>query len=450
MTAPEQVERRWVQRLISSIVVLIAIAAAFGLGRGAAPPTDASDGSGASSAAPSAGENVTYVCPMHPQIRQPTPGSCPICFMDLVPVVAGAGDSSGISVSLSDSEHALARVQTSVVERVALTREVRLFGRVAGAESADANITAWAGGRIERLHTATVGQTVRRGDRVASIYSPDIVVAQETLIHAMQSLEEARAAGSELRTQSADLAIRQARTELRQLGLADDSVDEIIADGNPDETVIIRAPHGGTVTDRMVREGDWVEPGMPIVSVTSLNQVWVQLEVYERDLPFVRPGDPVDIMIAGTGLVAGRIAFLDPYVDPMLRIVRARVELPNPSGQLRPGQFVEAVLQTELLDDDGRPPISVPSSAVLWTGPRSIVYVVDSLSIPPAYVPVEVEIGPRAGSRTVVRAGVFPGEEVVSHGAFRIDSTLQIRGGRSMMSGPAGDAAIGGGEPHAH
>lgn len=450
MTLAEAGTRRAGQRVISLVVVVFAVGLAYKVGRGGRPDDTIAEGSATAAAEGSPAGDVTWVCPMHPQIRQPTPGNCPICYMDLVAVVAGEGDGSGNSVSLTQSEMGLARVQTAIVERAPLMREVRLLGRVAGAESSEANITAWAEGRIERLYTSAMGQNVRRGDRVASIYSPEIVVAQETLIHANRSLAEATVAGSELRARSAEAAIHQARVELRLLGLADDTIDEIVADGVADETVTIRAPHGGTVTDRMVREGDWIEPGMPIVSVTGLNSVWVQLEVYESDLPFVRVGDAVDLTISGVGQLAGRVTFVDPYVDPMLRIVRARVELPNPDGGLRPGQFVEGVVRSEVLDEDGRPPVSVPSSSVLWTGPRSVVYVFDPLSIPPAYVPVEIELGGRAGDRTVVRAGVFPGEEVVVNGAFRIDSTLQIRGGRSMMSEPGNAPAGAGGREHVH
>ena len=394
--------------------------------------------------------DVEYVCPMHPQIRQDEPGTCPICFMDLVPVqLGGGGSDNGVSLTMSDSAVRLSHVRTGPVERVPLARELDVFGRVATTDDGAANITAWTGGRIERLYVQTIGDTVRRGQRLARIYSPELVVAQETLVHARGILREATEAGSTSRMQAATAAEHAAKTELRLLGISDSQIEELVADGTADETVLIYAPAGGTVMRRFANEGDHVQRGSAILELADLDEVWVQLEVYERDLRYIDIGTHVDLRIPGAaaGELSGTIAFIDPVVDPARRVARARVVLDNDDGTLRPDMFVEATIATPVTDDRGRPPVSVPASSVLWTGTRSVVYVYDAMENPPVYMPVEVEIGDRIGERQVIDAGVFPGETVVVEGAFRLDASLQIRGGASMMN-PDADQNTGGGHDH--
>lgn len=435
-------------RVPSFVLVAVVAIVAFAIGRFA--PRDTREDAGAPLADTDGaathdhgGEAADeYVCPMHPQIRQSEPGTCPICFMDLVAVATGGGGSeSAIALSLSESATALARVRTAPVARVPLERRIHVFGRVATADDGTANITAWTAGRIERLYVETIGEELRRGQRLARVYSPELVVAQETLIHAREILERARRDGSESRAHAAETAAHAALTELRLLGLADDTIEELVADGVADESVIIRAPAGGTVLRRHVSEGDHVDRGAPILDLADLDEVWIQLEIYERDLPHVSPGTAVELRVPGAGgrVLTGEIAFIDPIVDPDRRVARARVVVPNPDGTLRPDMFVEADIVSDELDHRGRPPVSVPASAVLWTGRRSLVYVYDELESPPVYMPIEVDVGDRLGDRVIIESGVFPGEVVAASGAFRLDASLQIRGGNSMMHAePAG------------
>ena len=437
-------------RLPTIAFVLLFAVIAFAAGRLApAAPDDAGSDAASADDADHADHDVEYVCPMHPQIRQVEFGTCPICFMDLVPVESGGGGDTDITLTLSDAATRLSHVRTGPVARVPLERRIEVFGRVAATDDGQANITAWTGGRIERLYVETVGETVRRGQRLARVYSPELVVAQETLIHAREILAQARADGSENRAAAAEAAEHAAATELRLLGVSDDQIEELVADGVADETVMIYAPAGGTVLRRHAREGDHLSRGAPIVELADLDEVWVQLEVYERDLPHVRVGTPVELRLPGIGSrqLAGEVAFIDPIVDPARRVARARVVLDNPDGSLRPDMFVEGSILAPVVDARGRPPVSVPASAVLWTGTRSIVYVYDEIESPPVYMPIEVELGERVGDRRVVVSGVFPGETIVVQGAFRLDASLQIRGGTTMMN-PGGEAGAGGGHDH--
>ena len=426
------------RRTPTGVYVILVAFIAFSFGRMGSQPSDDAEPESQTEHDHDAEE---YVCPMHPQIRQDEFGTCPICFMDLVPVETDGGAESAITLTMSESAAALARVRTTPVARVPLERRIDVFGRVATTDEGHANITAWTGGRIERLYVETIGEEVRRGQRLARIYSPELVVAQETLIHARQILRDAQAAQSESRAAAAEAAEHAAMTELRLLGVSDRQIEDLVADGEADESVIIYAAAGGTVLHRHVSEGDHVGRGTPILELANLDEVWIQLEIYERDLPYVSVGAPVELRVPGVGEAAmdGEIAFIDPVVDPARRIARARVVVENDDGGLRPDMFVEASIVSSVLDHRGRAPLSVPSSAVLWTGLRSLVYVWDPTESPPIYMPIEVVLGERIGERQVIESGIFEDEEVVAEGAFRLDASLQIRGGRTMMH-PSGDA----------
>ncbi len=457
---------QWLRKAGLLVLVLAGLLFAYKIGQRSAPePVSSAEPASMPTSMATAGDEhgdhagheaeapSEFVCPMHPQIRQSEEGTCPICHMDLVPVQTDSGGGDGVSLTLSDHAAALAHVRISPVERMPLEREIRVFGRVGTNELGEANITAWTAGRIDRLYVQTTGETVRRGQRLARVYSPELVVAQETLIHARHIQASATEAESNTRGRAAAATVSAAMAELRLFGISDRQIEDLVGDGEADEYVHIYAPADGTVLRRMVSEGDYVSQGTPIVALADLDDVWVQLELYERDLSHVSVGAPVHMRVRGGGEFEGEVAFIDPVLDPLRRIARARVVVPNPDGALRPDSFVEATIGATVLDGD-RPPVSVPSSAVLWTGQRSLVYVYDATVSPAVYMPIDVTLGERIGDRTVIEAGVFPGENVVSNGAFRLDASLQIRGGASMMQGTAvgtdnaAAASAGGGHDH--
>ncbi len=387
-----------------------------------------------------AAADVEYVCPMHPQIRQDEFGTCPICFMDLVSVEPNPVDASGLSMPLSEAAAAAMEVRLATVERVPMTLSLDVFGRVATAEDGEVDVTAWTAGRIERLYVDAVGDEVRRGQPIARVYSPEVAVALRTMREAMRQVDAAddmpEGAARTARIRAADAAAEAARDELRLLGIDPDAALE-----DDDDTVTIRASASGTVLRRHVRTGDHVQRGTPMLSLVDLDAVWVQLDVYERDLAHVQIGQSVELRAAGVAEpIVGTIAFLDPVVDDARRAARARVQVENSDGSLRPGQLVEAVIEVPVVDRRDRPLPSIPASAVLWTGARSLVYVWDPVESPPVVMPVEVETGVESDGRVVVRSGVFPGETVVANGAMRVDAERQIRGLPSMMQGAFGPA----------
>ena len=398
------------------------------LGRGCAPrPTDAVQTGEIPVAAPA----EIWTCSMHPQIRQPKPGQCPICFMDLIPV-AGHGSGNDIGpreIELSEAARKLAGVETAPAERRSIAVEIRLAGKVQMDETRVATISPRVSGRIDRLHANFTGMAVNPGDPLADLYSPELVSAQQELLQA------AKMPGG---TSSSLLAATRER--LRLWGLSADQIAGIERDGQVHDHVTFTAPIGGVVVEKDAREGQYVETGMRLFTVADLSRVWVQLDAYESDLALLRVDQEVAFEAeAYPGeTFTGKLAFIDPVVDPATRTVRVRVEAANADGRLKPDMFVRAAVRAAAGERGAKAPLVIPATAPLVTGPRAVVYV----AVPQkegVYEGREVVLGPRAGDFYVVREGLEVGELVVVNGAFKIDSSLQIQGKPSMMA-PEGGA----------
>ena len=374
----------------------------------------------------------TWTCPMHPQIQEPEFGTCPICHMDLVPADEAADDDGAVE---------LATARHTEVEVGRVTSELDVFGRIEVDEETEVDIAAWTGGRIERLEVSARGERVERGQLLARVYSPELYAAQRTLVQAVRSKQNAEETGSDRRVRAARSSIEAARTELRLLGVDTRQIDEIEESMQPRETVDIFATASGTIRQRHVQSGDYVAEGDTILSLAPLDTVWGQLEIYERDLQRVAEGMPVEVRVPALDgeKLEGRIDFISPEIDGSRRVAHARVVLPNPEGRLKPGMYLDGAIEISVEGDDI---LSVPRSAVLWTGHRSLVYLYDDDRERPGYLPQPVELGPRMGERYIIDEGLSAGDRVAERGAFRIDSELQLRGGASMMSTAHADEVL--------
>ena len=427
--------------VLVSVAVLTISLVAFGFGRwtGGAGVGTSGGAETVSSSGSGASTSKQYTCPMHPDVRSDSPDdTCPICGMDLVPMdETDGGDESSIpSLELSDRAIEVATIRPQKVDRRPLRREVETYGRVEVAEASETDITSWVRGRIEHLDIRARGQRIRRGQRIARLYSPKLESVQKELLQALETAEQASdESGSSARQRSAQSAVDAARSRLRVLGMREKQIDAIAESREVREVVDVYAERSGTIRERHAFEGDWVDVGDAIASLHGLDTVWVQLDIYERDLPFVEEGMPVTLTFPNRPDVErkGRIAFIDPVIDPKDGTARARVVVSNENGRLPPGTDVRAEIEASLEGDS--PPLSVPESAVLWTGKRSVAYRYDRSGQNPAFVPVEVELGPKADGRRVIRKGLSEGDEVAVHGTFRIDAELQIQGESSMMTG---------------
>lgn len=380
----------------------------------------------------------SWTCAMHPQIRTPEPGMCPICGMDLVPVTQEGGEETRADrITLSERAKALAKLRTTVVRRQAdPASEVRLLGRIEPDETSSKTITAWVAGRIDRLHVRVTGERVRAGQTVATLYSPEVLAAHQDLIAARHQVERMQAA-SDMARSAADAALEAARNRLRLLGVSDQRVLVMQSQSQPTRELAISSPFSGTVIERLAAEGTYVSVGEPLYKIADLSRVWVQLDAYERDLPALQVKQSVNLRVESLPdeSFEGRIAFIDPVIDSERRTARVRIEVPNRGGHLRPGMFVQAVVQGRARTATERP-LVIPHTAPLFTGRRAVVYVEVENADRPTYEARLVRLGPRAGDVYPVVAGLSEGEHIVSKGAFVLDADLQIRGGQSMMASP--------------
>ena len=383
---------------------------------------------------------TVWSCSMHPQIRKSEPGQCPICGMDLIPVQGSSEDGGADArrVSLSERAKTLARIRTAEAQRLGSGRvQRRLLGRVDYDERSLRTVTAWIGGRIDRLHVSTTGERVKRGQVIATLYSPEVYSAHQDLIQARQQVERLRDGATPSSSRAAESALNAARDRLRLLGVPDGELRAMERADKPSERARIRTPFGGTVIERLATQGSYVETGTGLYRVADLSTLWVQLDAYESDLPMLNAGQDVRLRIEALPgeVFRGRVTFVDPVLDPKTRTARVRIEVKNQDRRLRPGMFVEASVQSDGAGKGAQESLLVvPATAPLFTGRRSVVYVELEDVEGPTYEARVVTLGPRMGDLYPVLAGLEEGERVVIHGAFAIDADLQIQGGDSMMS----------------
>lgn len=392
----------------------------------------------AASAAGSADEaaSTRWTCSMHPQIILPDNSQqCPICFMDLIPLQEDAGANLDPNeLQLSEAAVALADIATARVERAPAVRGVRLTGRVAADPNRERSITARFGGRLEQLDVSATGLPVRRGQRLAEIYSPELIAAQAELQAAARALQT----GGEPARAAYDAVV----SRLRLWGLDENEIETLRDTSRRADRWPVAASTAGVVLSANVAEGEYVRTGSVLYRVADLSVVWAVLDAWETDVASLRTGQRVTFTARALPGRAfeGHVLFIEPVVDARTRTVPVRVEVENPDGALRPGMLLSAEIESPL-DSRGLPadpvvedPLLIPATAPLLTGSRAVVYVRRDAEEGPVFSGREVVLGPRAGERYVVLEGLAAGEEVVTRGAFKIDSALQIQAKPSMMN----------------
>lgn len=473
--------------LIRAGILLLALALGFLLGRNHTQPKPVTT--------PSKGATVSFwTCSMHPQIRQPKPGKCPICSMDLIPVRDGlSGLQAPRQLVLSEQAARLADVEITPVIQQVPVMQVRMVGKVEYDESRQAYLTARFPGRIDRLYVDYTGVRVNRGDHLASIYSPELLVAQQELIQARRNYDASMSESVPALKERARDTLQSAREKLRLWDLTAQQIEQVETSGVASDHLEISSPISGVVIHKNAVEGIYLKTGERIYTIADLSRVWVKLDAYESDLQWLHYGQEVEFQTEAVPgeTFSGRISFMDPALDPTTRTVKVRVVVDNQDGRLKPDMFVRAVVQSriatggrvvdpfyagkwispmhpEIVSDqpgdcsvcgmalvpaeslgyatatnDTVAPLVIPASAPLITGNRAVVYVA-STNAPGSYEGREIILGPRAGNVYLVKEGLQAGELVVSRGNFKIDSAIQILAKPSMMN------PEGGGSHHGH
>jgi len=402
-----------------------------------------------------------WTCSMHPQIRLPNPGKCPICGMDLIPLKQEGGAGAGAArsmreVTLSPYAEKLAAIQVQPVIRKFVETSVRMVGKVTYDETRVATITAWVPGRLDKMYVDFTGVRVKQGDPMVYLYSPELITAQQELLQAIRTSGNLGQSGLDSIKDSARATVNASREKLRLWGLDNAQIEAVVKRGRPTDHMTIMAPISGVVIRKEGLEGAYVKTGSLIYTIADLSQVWVKLDAYESDLAWVRQGQPVEFQTEAypAEVFTGTVAFIDPFLDPKTRTVKVRLNAPNPAGKLKPELFVRAVLKTTLsadgtplaqADAGHTPPLVIPAGAPLITGKRAVVYV-SVPDRPGVYEGREIVLGPRAGNYYLVVRGLEAGEQVVTRGNFKLDSAIQILAKPSMMTPEGG----GGGGGHQH
>ncbi|MCB2206796.1 MAG: efflux RND transporter periplasmic adaptor subunit [Bacteroidetes bacterium] len=376
-------------------------------------------------------EETIWTCSMHPQIRQPEPGDCPICGMDLILL---ENEEEGIdpnAISMSPTAMQLANIQTAVVGYMDPVKKVRLNGKVQSDERLVYSQSSHIPGRIEELMVSFTGEYVQKGQVIASVYSPEMVTAQEELFEAQKIRK----------TQPA--LFRAAKEKLKNWKLTQAQIQQILESGSTRETFDIQADVSGYVTEKMVNSGDYVNRGQAIYEIADLSRIWVLFDVYESDMTWVSRGDEITFTVASLPgeTFKGEISFLDPVIDPKTRVAKARVVKSNPGLKLKPEMLASGVVEAELPNQDDK--VVVPKTAVMWTGERSVVYVKSETETAVDFIIRDVTLGPGLGESYIIEEGLEEGEEIAIHGTFSIDAAAQLAGKPSMMNPEGGKVSTG-------
>lgn len=377
------------------------------------------------------GETI-WTCSMHPQIRQNEPGDCPICGMELIPLESDDNSElDPMAISMSPTAMQIANVSTEIVGKAKPVKSVRLNGKVEADERSVYSQSSHIPGRIEKLMVNFTGEYVNKGQVIASIYSPDLVNAQEELFEARKIVE------------TEPLLFNSAKEKLKNWKLTDKQISQILESGVVKEELPILADISGYVTEKKVNLGDYVMKGMAIYEIANLNNVWILFDVYESDMAWVKKGDEVNFTVQSLPgeSFKGKISYIDPVINPMTRVAKARVEVMNKGLKLKPEMFVSGTVEAELpIKSDA---IIVPKTAVMWTGQRSVVYIKNTTAKGVNFMMRDVTLGPALGDGFVVNEGLQEGEEIAINGTFSIDAAAQLAGKPSMMNPEGGPAMTG-------
>ncbi|MBT8230770.1 MAG: efflux RND transporter periplasmic adaptor subunit [Bacteroidia bacterium] len=363
-----------------------------------------------------------WTCSMHPQIRQNEEGLCPICEMDLIPLDSGTSDDP-LVLQMTESAVQLSSIQTTKIGASEKTesKKLRLSGKVQADERTASSLVTHIPGRIEQLLVNFTGEKVYKGQTIAKIYSPELISAQGELIQALK-MQDVNPS-----------LIEAARKKLEYWKIDSGLIDSIERTGKILETFPVKAARSGTVTSKRISVGDYLKKGEVLFNTIDLNRVWVLFDAYESDLKNIKKGNWIEFSTSSepNNSFRGKISFIDPVINPDTRVANVRVEVENRNGKLKPEMLVYGLLESK---SNSKATLTVPKSAVLWTGKRSVVYAkLPDLDIP-SFQYREIEIGERIGDSYEVVSGLKAGEEIVTNGAFSIDAAAQLNNQASMMN----------------
>ncbi len=367
--------------------------------------------------------------PMHPKYKSDKPGTAPDCGMALVPKYADdqpAPMAPG-SVMISPEKQQLIGVRTTEVKRESLVRDVQTTGQITADETKIAHVHVKISGFIDQVFVDYIGQLVKKGQPLFTIYSPDLVATQEEYLIAKRGEKTMGSSQFAEVAQGSQSLLRSARERLKLWDISDDQIKKLDETGEVSRTLTFYSPISGFVMDRKAFPQTSVTPDTELYTVSDLSTVWVNADIFEYEVPYVKVGQHAEMQLSyfpGKTL-NGRVSFIYPTADPVTHTVKVRLEFPNPEFQLKPQMFANVDLKISYGNQ-----VVVPEGAILDSGKEQRVFIAKGNGY---FEPRKITIGPKLDGKVVVQSGLKPGETVVSSGNFLIDSESQLKSATGDM-----------------
>jgi RND family efflux transporter MFP subunit len=374
--------------------------------------------------------------PMHPAYKSDKPGKAPDCGMDLVPVYADEGAPVGAlpagTVEITSQKQQLIGVQYGTVERRTLTRTVRAVGRLTYDETKITHIHTKFEGWITKVYVDFTGQLVRKGQPLFTVYSPDLVSTQQEYLIAKRAHKYLSDAPYAEVSEGANSLLDSTRERLKLWDISDAQIAELDKTGKVQRDLTMYSPVDGFVLDRKAFDNVRVTADSDLYTVADLSTVWVNAEIYEYEVPYVRLGQQATISLSyfPGETFRGRVSYIYPQLDATTRTLKARIEFPNPQFKLKPDMYADVQLNI-----DYGSKIVVPQDAILDSGAEQVVFVARGDGY---FEPRKVEIGPRIDDKVVVLSGLKAGEKIVASGNFLVDSESRLKTAMGQMAGMEG------------
>jgi multidrug efflux pump subunit AcrA (membrane-fusion protein) len=418
------------RRVIPVVLAIALLAVACG---GPAARSEASATARASGTpTPASGRKVLYwYDPMAPGSKFDKPGKSPFMDMQLVPKYAdeeGGSPAAGSASAVTLSPEAIraSGIATVSAARESLSGAIRAVGTIEIDETKQVRVSARVAGRIEKLYAGFTGQAVRAGAPLYEIYSPELVATEREYLLSLENRRMLSGATPDT-VRAADELVAASRDRLRLWGIGPEQIAALERDRKPELALTYRSPITGTVLQKTAVDGQYVTEGTELYLLADLSTVWLMAQVYEYELGRLRIGQTADVSVSAIPgrTLHGRIAFIEPVLDRETRSARVRIALPNPEGILKPGMFADARLEIP-----AAPSLVIPTSALIDTGARRLVYVEVS---PNTFAARDVRTGVASGDRVTVLEGLAEGDRVVAAAAFFVDSQAQLSGGAAVQ-----------------
>ncbi len=480
-----QESRHWWIKLLVQPLLLIAAGAVliFGLGVAQKAGWISAGGGGGGGDQAVAADTRTYICPMLCTPPQIGPGRCPVCEMELMPAASGGGPSDSKSVNVDPAARRVANIHTVAVKSAPLVRTLRAIGELNYDEGSLKTISAYVDGRLDRLYADFTGVVVEQGDHLALVYSPRLYSGQVELLLAKKARDASQSSSLQRVVHSNRDMYESTKQRLIELGMTEEQIIQLERADEANSRMHLCAPISGTVIKKYATEGQYVKEGQAIYELADLSTVWLMLELFPEDAATIRYGQKVEAEVQSLPgrTFTGRVAFVDPTVDPIKRTVGVRVVIPNDNGLLRVGDYAKAKIQVPLAGSESQgkfydPELAnkwisprhphvvesspgkcrvcgielvpatqfgftnepssngealvVPRNAVLMAGSDSVIYVETD---PGRFEIRNVVLGARSGDQIVVLKGLEEGEQVAVSGNFLIDSQMQLAGNPSLI-----------------